>query len=70
MTGTNSYRPSVEDLAILHLPRTNEKGIYFPVCMVCGRDHHHQVTWAPTLDDLRVNETCDRCWAWALRFDG
>jgi hypothetical protein len=54
----------MENTNAAYLPRTTERGVHYPKCVVCGRDLDREVTFIPTLDDLRVNETCDRCWLW------
>lgn len=52
------------------IERGARRGLMFPACRVCGRDHHHEVTWAPETTDVeradavRVNETCNACWFW------
>ena len=79
MENTNAYLPTVEDLALLHLAQPVERGkcrgLYFPVCRVCGRDHHHEALWEPETtnaerdDTVRVNECCDRCWLWFVSLE-
>lgn len=58
-------------MAARPVKRGSRVGLYFPVCRVCGRDHHREATYVPSetspeewADTVRVNEACDACWLW------